>query len=397
MMRCLERTEIVVVGAGPSGATTALLLARAGHAVTVFDRARFPRDKACGEGLMPPGVRVLRDLDLLAPVLDTGAQQLHGVEYTHPGGWPTAYAPFGPSPLGGEPWGLGVRRTTFDEVLVGALRREALVTMHEDEGVTGLLGDTEGRIAGVTTARRELRADVVVAADGLHSRVRRWAGLSTPSRAKGRYGLAGHWHLDMRGRRAIVVTLAGDHEWYQAPVGPETLLVSVLATRQKLGRIAGAYETAARHAVPALEGAELVAGPLAAGQFRQRARTVARDGLFLVGDAAGYDDPTTGEGLAIGLQLAQQLASLVGQLLRREISADTAARRYRIDHMQLWRDRRRVISLALLMARTQWLSRRAVARAAKDPSTLSKLLAINCGYNSFRDLSPRDWLALTGF
>ena len=65
MMRSVERTEIAVVGAGPSGAATALLLARAGHAVTVFDRARFPRDKACGEGLMPPGVHVLRDLETI--------------------------------------------------------------------------------------------------------------------------------------------------------------------------------------------------------------------------------------------------------------------------------------------------------------------------------------------
>src|ERR1700694_3124555 len=132
MMTSMERTEIAVVGAGPSGATTALLLARAGHAVTVFDRARFPRDKACGEGLMPPGVRVLRDLDLLVPVLDTGAQQLHGVEYTHPEGHPTAYAPFAPPPQGGEPWGLGVRRTTFDRVLVDALRREAVGAVRRD-------------------------------------------------------------------------------------------------------------------------------------------------------------------------------------------------------------------------------------------------------------------------
>jgi len=396
-MSSVERTEIAVVGAGPSGATTALLLARAGHEVTVFDRARFPRDKACGEGLMPPGVRVLRDLNLLVPVLDTGARQLHGVEYTHPEGHPTAYAPFTIPPQGGEPWGLGVRRTTFDGVLVDALRREGLVAVREDEGVTGLLRDTGGRIAGVTTARRELRADVVVAADGLHSRVRRWAGLSTPARANGRYGLAGHWHLDVRDRRAIVVTLAGDHEWYQAPVGPETLLVSVLAHRQKLGRIAGAYETAARDAVPAVKYARLVAGPLAAGQFRQRARTVAQDGLFLVGDAAGYDDPTTGEGLAIGLRLAEQLARHVGDYLRKKISAETAARRYRHDHARLWRDRRRLTSLALLMARTPWLSRRAVAHAADDASTLSKLLAINCDYQGFRDLSPRDWLALAGF
>ena len=56
--------DAVVVGAGPSGATTALLLARLGHDVVLVDRARFPRDKACGEGVMPPGVAVLRRLGL---------------------------------------------------------------------------------------------------------------------------------------------------------------------------------------------------------------------------------------------------------------------------------------------------------------------------------------------
>ena len=58
-------TEVVVVGAGPSGATTALLLARRGHRVILIDRARFPRDKACGEGVMPPGVAALRRMGLL--------------------------------------------------------------------------------------------------------------------------------------------------------------------------------------------------------------------------------------------------------------------------------------------------------------------------------------------
>ena len=63
----------VVVGAGPSGAATALVLSRAGHSVTVLDRAHFPRDKPCGEALMPPGVDVLRRLGLLDGVLTTQA------------------------------------------------------------------------------------------------------------------------------------------------------------------------------------------------------------------------------------------------------------------------------------------------------------------------------------
>ena len=68
--------RVVVVGAGPSGATTALLLARRGHEVVLVDRARFPRDKACGEGLMPPGVDALRRIGLYETVLATGARPL---------------------------------------------------------------------------------------------------------------------------------------------------------------------------------------------------------------------------------------------------------------------------------------------------------------------------------
>ena len=60
------------------------------------------------------------------------------------------------------------------------------------------------------------------------------------------------------------------------------------------------------------------------------------------------------------------------------------------------RDRRRLTQLALVQDRWQWLSRRAIAQAGRDPRTLSRLLAINCGYERFRDLSPRDWLSLAG-
>ncbi|MEO8897533.1 MAG: FAD-dependent oxidoreductase [Candidatus Dormibacter sp.] len=67
------RASAVVVGAGPSGVATALVLSRAGHSVTVLDSARFPRDKACGEGLMPPRAACLCRLGLLDDVVAAGA------------------------------------------------------------------------------------------------------------------------------------------------------------------------------------------------------------------------------------------------------------------------------------------------------------------------------------
>jgi 2-polyprenyl-6-methoxyphenol hydroxylase-like FAD-dependent oxidoreductase len=389
-------TEIAVVGSGPAGATTALLLARRGHRVVILDRARFPRDKTCGEGLMPPGVGVLRRLGLYEAVIATGAQPLLGVTYRQQGKGPRAHARFPTPPVGDQVSGLGIRRTTFDAVLVDALRREENVTLLEGERATGLVRDGSGVITGVSTRADVIRASVVVGADGLHSNVRSWGGLATPEAPRGRYGLAGHWRLDTHGRDDVRVTFCNGHEWYEAPVGPDLLLLSVLSGPSGPRINARIYETAARAAMPEIRDAELVAGPLGAAQFEQRARAVAEGNLFLVGDAAGYDDPTTGEGIAVGMLLGERLALRIHQARAGQISDAVAVWRYRVDHARLVRDRQRLTRLALVMARTPWLSRRAIARASTDPTALGKLLGINCGYQTFAALTPRDWLSLAG-
>ncbi|MBJ7595602.1 MAG: FAD-dependent monooxygenase [Candidatus Dormibacteraeota bacterium] len=393
----MSQAGAVVIGAGPSGAATALVLSRAGHHVTVLDRAHFPRDKACGEGLMPSGVAVLRRLGLLDAVLATGTPRIRGVSYTHGDGTPTAYAPF-PMPIdGGEGWGLGVRRTVFDTILIEALRREPRLTLREGVRASGVLRGASGRITGVSTEEGPVWAKAVIAADGLHSPMRAAAGWAVATSGEGRYGMAGHWKLDVRALDRIAVSFGDREEWYQCPVGSDLLLVSTLAGRARIGVTARNYQAAARAAVPALRGAELVGGTLAAGQFRQRARTVAADGMFLVGDAAGYGDPTTGEGIGIGLLLGQRLGGHVAALLSGEVDRKSAEVRYRRDHAEIWRNPSRVTALALMMARHPRLSRRAVARAVDRPHALGALLGINCGYWGFGKLTPRDWLSLCGF
>jgi 2-polyprenyl-6-methoxyphenol hydroxylase-like FAD-dependent oxidoreductase len=392
----MSQAGAVVVGAGPSGAATALSLSRAGHSVTVIDSARFPRDKACGEGLMPPGVACLRRLRVLDDVLAVGAPRIQGVTYTHGDGTPAAYAPFPLPPDGGARWGLGVRRTLFDCVLVEALRFAPRVTLLEGVRATAVRHGASGLVCGVSTEQGEVPAAVVVAADGLHSPMRAAAGWTSPARGGGRYGLAGHWQLDVRGLDRITVTFARGQEWYQCPVGPELLLVSTLAGRSRIGVTARSYVAAARAALPALRGAEPVGGVLAAGQFRQRPRSVAAGGLFLVGDAAGYDDPTTGEGIGIGLILGERLGFHLAAVLSGDVDATTAQARYRHDHAELHRNRRRVTALALLMARHPRLSRRAVARAVDRPGALGALLGVNCGYWGFGRLTVRDWMSLAG-
>jgi flavin-dependent dehydrogenase len=388
--------DVVVVGAGPSGVASALLLARAGHRTLVLDGARFPRDKACGEGLMPSGVAVLRRLGLLDALVADGAPRLHSVTYQMLGQPFRATAAFPRPPGGGPGWGLGVRRLRFDTVLAEALRVEPGVTFVEGTRVSGPQRDALSQVTGVIAEGSAIRARCVVAADGLHSPLRAAAGWTSPAPHHGRYGLAGHWRVDTRDIHGITVGFAGGHEWYQAPVGPEELLVSVLGGRHTIGAIAHDYAGSARAALPLVAGADPLGGPLAAGLFHQRPRHVAGDGLFLVGDAAGYDDPTTGEGIAVGLLLAERLAVHLDAALSERISPSAAAAAYTRDHRRLWTDRRRLTRLALLMAAHPRASRRAITRAATRPAALEALLGVNCGYWGFGRLSARDWLSLAG-
>ncbi|MDQ6884732.1 MAG: FAD-dependent oxidoreductase, partial [Candidatus Dormibacteraeota bacterium] len=126
--------DVVVVGAGPAGAATALFAARAGKQVAIFDQDSFPRDKPCGEGLMPGGRALLRELGIDRQADATGAPPLQGIQFGLAGEPPTA-VPFPPHPTGSI--GLGVRRLQFDALLVKELTRDRRISFHPQTRVLG--------------------------------------------------------------------------------------------------------------------------------------------------------------------------------------------------------------------------------------------------------------------
>ena len=363
--------DVAVVGAGPAGSALATMLGRAGVSTALFDASRFPRDKACGEGLMPAGVDVLARLGIGLDAFP----RLTGVTYRMVGDG----AADGAFAAGAS--GRAVRRTVFDAMLAAHAAATPNVDARFGSAVEAIAA---GRLK---TADGELQARFVVGADGLRSRVARWMGWSRGSRGRARYAVVGHAHSPAHGLHRVVVTLLDGCEVYAAPTGADELLLAVLGGKGRVTREAYASAIRVAHPDVIFGGGGRLHG---AGPFWVRPAKVATRGVFLLGDAAGFLDPLTGDGMTDALVAAETLARLLTD------GAPEPERAYARWEARQWRRRVFVNRLALALTGSSTLARRALRKLRRRPATLDRLLAINDGSGSLWSLSPRDWSALAG-
>lgn len=378
---------VIVVGAGPVGSVTAALLGRRGIPVLLLEKGTFPRDKPCGEGLMPGGVAVLKGLgiDLAAE----GFPRLGGIRYRTAEG-DAAFGAFRGS-SGGPDHGFGVRRIRFDALLAQRAAATPGVRLEVGCTVSGLTIDSTG--VSVETNRGRLRGSCLVGADGLRSGVRQILGWDRPASRTERFGLVGHLTVPGHDLADVNVTVLDGVEVYVAPSGPDEVLAAVLGRRGELRvedlGVADSYRCFVTAAHPAFAGAAMtkVTG---AGPFGVSARRVAAGRTFLVGDAAGFVDPITGDAMAAGFRAGSRLATLL------EAGPDAAAAAYRRWFAGQWRTRRIVSGLALRLTASPALARRALRGLDRRPGALEGLLAVNSGTSGLSSLSIRDWSALAG-
>lgn len=290
--------DVLVAGGGPVGLATAIRCALAGLSVTIAEPRTAPVDKACGEGVMPAAVRRLAALGVTPD-----GHPLRGIRYvdaTH-----QADARF----TRGN--GLGVRRTVLHAAL-GA-RASALGIPVLPARVAAFTQN-----AGHVTAAG-VEARYLVAADGLHSAIRRAleqdcrpSGAAAPRGAvPQRYGLRRHYRV-APWTDLVEVHWTARAEAYVTPVSPDVVGVALLFAKSSQDCASGGFQ-ARLSAFPALldrlAGAAPASEARGAGPMRQDVRRRVYGRVLLVGDASGYVDALTGEGLGVGLAQAEALAA----------------------------------------------------------------------------------------
>lgn len=279
--------DLVVAGAGPAGLATALYAARAGLDVAVVERRNGLLDKACGEGMMP---HTLRHLDRLGVGVD--GRPLRGISYVD--GSRRADATFHREP------GRGVRRTVLHAALWHAAEAAGVKLVHGDIG--DVSQDAESVSAG------GFRARYLAAADGLHSPIRAALGLSQAATGPKRWGIRRHFEV-APWTDNVEVHWAANAEAYVTPVADDCVGIAILSSRR------GGFDhhfTAFTELRERVHGAE-AGPPRAAGPLRQNARARSSGRVMLVGDAAGYIDALTGEGMGLAFGAAQALVNCVVQ------------------------------------------------------------------------------------
>jgi menaquinone-9 beta-reductase len=320
--------EVIVVGGGPAGASTAHSLARRGVDVLLLDRARFPRDKPCAEYLSPQASRILSDMNVLDEIEASSPAHLAGMRVRAPNG-EHADGEFA-STHGFRPfrdYGLAVRRTILDAIVLGGAKA-AGARVEELMRVTDVTRDQTGRVSGVAVfgpdgSAHALRSRFVIGADGLRSVVGKRLGLTHTSRFfPKRLALVAHYR-NVSGVGALGEMHVDSGGYFgMVDVGLGLMNVAVVVPMARAREIGESREEffeqwiASRpHLAERFVGAERMTPVRATGPFATVSRPAWAPGAALVGDAADFFDPFTGEGMYAALRGGELLAPFIVEAL----------------------------------------------------------------------------------
>lgn len=378
--------DVTVVGAGPAGTATAILLAERGVTVVLLDKAGFPRPKICGEYLSPEAARILDRLAVLKNVDAAGAQPLRGMRLVAPDGTVLrgAYPTAGPW-RGYRDHAMAIPREVFDRILLERAR-SLPIDVRERHRVTGLKveGDHVTGVEGTDALGRpfEVRSRLVVGADGRASIVARSLGLVRPHPLKRLALIQDVEGLDGFDQMGEVYVDPPDYSILN-PVAPGLVNLSLVVPLFHAKAFRGRLETffharlkQLRHLMPRLRGMRPQGRLMAMGPLAYRVMEPRHGGVVLAGDAAGFYDPFTGEGLYTALHSAELLVEVVHGALARDDVSTRALRAYADARRAAMRDKERITRALQFIITRRRLANRVALALARRPALLDALMGV---------------------
>lgn len=367
----MRDADVVVVGAGPAGATAAMLFAREGFRTILLDKAHFPRPKACAEYMSPGVVRVLADLGVEAHVAQRGPARVAGMDIISPGGCvlPVTYGPE-------HAWTLP--RRSFDAALVrsatdaGAGLQQGFVArslLREGGRISGVSGTESGRTEQVS-------ARLTVVADGARSILARDLGLARPARWPVRLGLVAHYRGPADLHRERGQMHVGRRGYCGVAPLPDGHLNVAVVSRLDAPRRAALSPTAFfddwitenPSIRTLLRSCERVSPVRGVGPVGSRAARAFLPGCLLVGDAASFFDPFTGEGIYRALRGAQIAAQVGAAALLEGTEGTEGLCPYERMRNAAFREKSMVTALVQLFVQYPLLMEYALARLGRRES-----------------------------
>jgi flavin-dependent dehydrogenase len=400
-----SRYDIVIVGAGIAGSSSAIALAQDGYRILLLDQALFPRDKPCGEGIMPQGVQILSELALLPEILVRGGAKVRGMRYWNRQGV-LAQSDFPPT-AGGTSFGLVMRRYQLDNLLLERAASFTNVTVRQGFRVTDVVQE-DGGVKGVgghaidSPNRREVfHAPLTIGADGRYSVFHAACGLTKTVLRRRRFGVTGHLQgVEGTGSYVEVLPCPGG-EIYVAPCTEGITLVAILLEARAMaffkGDLAGRY-AGFLHDVKGfrerIAKSELVPPVAAVGPLGFTIEPCYRPGLLLIGDSAGFLDPITGEGMTLALKSVKAVVPLIKEAFAVGSFDVQLGQRYARDRFQVIEDVFRFTQLLLNLSQYRFIADRAIRRLSHDQRLFQKLLGVVTGSHRYRDISLGEKAAL---
>ena len=383
--------DVLVVGGGPAGMAAGISFGRAGLRTLVCERGSLPADKPCGEGVMPTGLQYLEHLGVSAYLDQDHTRHFTGIHYLPSSG-------VGAATRFAEGQGRGIRRTELSRAFCERARTiDGLEVLSRTPVTLGTRGPN-GTEAWLD--RQKVTARLIVGADGFRSEVRRWAGLQWVSHRKRRFAVQQHFRRDPWSEY-VEVHWAGDAEAYVTPCGRGEVGVAVLwaAEEKKAGggqRLMESMLSRFPRLNASLQGARPSAGARAIGPMHQVARSPICNGVALVGDASGYLDAISGEGISLALAQAQALYDSIGPWMLSNDRVPTARelQGYSRRISGMVRQHQLITRLVLFLSRKPRLAERAIKGLSRQPELFRWLLSANMGAVSATSIPKLEMMRL---